>query len=251
MDSPTEIRAPSRLQLGTSRLERVGPGHSVFLDPSWIHLGDPDPGDRPGLLAQVASSWRVYGTVHLLEMGTDWVKNFRFRGSRGDALYTKTNFLPWHYTHGDALPFPDNSFDFVFSEHFFEHLWFDEAVALMEECRRILRPGGVLRTTVPDADLRTDMRPEAVGYPSRKLAFTHPAKHKTRWSIYLLDGALRSVGLEPVWVRYCDKEGVLHAGRPAFPEAYAGCVEQELIDRLDYVMRRGSLIVDGVKPPAR
>ena len=48
------------------------------------------------------------------------------------------------------LPFADQSVDFVYTEHFIEHLHKDQAERLLRECGRILRPGGVLRVSTPD-----------------------------------------------------------------------------------------------------
>lgn len=48
------------------------------------------------------------------------------------------------------LPAADASFDYVFSEHFIEHVTRDEALRLLRECVRVLKPGGVLRTSTPD-----------------------------------------------------------------------------------------------------
>jgi predicted SAM-dependent methyltransferase len=53
---------------------------------------------------------------------------------------------------GRPLPFPDESFDAVFSEHVLEHFSQDEAERLAQEIYRILRPGGCLRVIVPDAE---------------------------------------------------------------------------------------------------
>lgn len=47
------------------------------------------------------------------------------------------------------LDHKDNSVDFIFSEHFFEHLTRPEGVKLFKECYRVLKPGGVIRTTMP------------------------------------------------------------------------------------------------------
>lgn len=47
------------------------------------------------------------------------------------------------------LPHLDNSVDFIFSEHFLEHLTRPQALGLIKECHRVLKPGGKCRTTVP------------------------------------------------------------------------------------------------------
>jgi predicted SAM-dependent methyltransferase len=52
------------------------------------------------------------------------------------------------------LPFPDGSVKAIFCEHFFEHLDFDEEVHhFLADCKRILKPGGVMRLIVPDLEL--------------------------------------------------------------------------------------------------
>lgn len=48
------------------------------------------------------------------------------------------------------LPHPDNSVDFIFSEHFIEHVTKQQAVILLKECYRVLKPGGVIRISTPD-----------------------------------------------------------------------------------------------------
>lgn len=48
------------------------------------------------------------------------------------------------------LPFPDDTFNFIFSEHMIEHIPIVAARRLCLECVRILRPGGVLRVATPD-----------------------------------------------------------------------------------------------------
>ena len=48
------------------------------------------------------------------------------------------------------LPFPDDTFQAIYSSHVIEHLHRDGALALLSETRRVLRPGGRCRTLVPD-----------------------------------------------------------------------------------------------------
>ncbi len=51
-----------------------------------------------------------------------------------------------------GLPCPDEHFDLVYSSHVLEHLSSAEVEKLIQECRRVLRPGGTLRVVVPDLE---------------------------------------------------------------------------------------------------
>ena len=57
----------------------------------------------------------------------------------------------WDATH--RLPFEDGYVAGIFSEHMLEHIPFVNALALLRECRRVLRAGGILRVIVPDGQL--------------------------------------------------------------------------------------------------
>ena len=49
-----------------------------------------------------------------------------------------------------ALPFENDTFDNIFSEHVIEHISYPEGAYMLEECFRVLKPGGVLRVGTPD-----------------------------------------------------------------------------------------------------
>lgn len=49
-----------------------------------------------------------------------------------------------------GLPFED--VDFIFAEHFLEHLTLAEGIAFLRECRRVLSADGVLRLSTPNLD---------------------------------------------------------------------------------------------------
>jgi SAM-dependent methyltransferase len=71
-----------------------------------------------------------------------------------------------------TFPLPDASFDYVFSEHQLEHIAYSEALSMLRECRRILRPGGKIRLAVPSLDCllelvrpaRTDLQERYIRY---------------------------------------------------------------------------------------
>lgn len=52
-------------------------------------------------------------------------------------------------------PFPleDNTFDYVFSEHMIEHISYPEGGMMLQECYRVLRPGGKIRIATPDLEV--------------------------------------------------------------------------------------------------
>lgn len=51
------------------------------------------------------------------------------------------------------LPFPDNSVDYIFNEHFFEHLTVEEGLSSMKDFLRVLKPGGFMRIAMPDLEV--------------------------------------------------------------------------------------------------
>lgn len=105
------------------------------------------------------------------------------------------------------LPFRDRSVDAIFHEHLLEHLSYSDALALLEECRRVLRPGGVLRVCVPDfgryarSYASGDAFLEALrpGRPTRLLALAEVAYshgHRSVWDAETLTGTLDDLGLD-------------------------------------------------------
>lgn len=56
----------------------------------------------------------------------------------------------------DKLPFGNDTFDFVYSEHLLEHLTYDEGRCLIKECFRILNRDGVFRLATPNLGFLTE-----------------------------------------------------------------------------------------------
>lgn len=50
------------------------------------------------------------------------------------------------------LPFRSGSFEVIYCSHLLEHLYYVDAFALLRDCHRILRIGGVCRFVVPDLE---------------------------------------------------------------------------------------------------
>jgi len=48
------------------------------------------------------------------------------------------------------IPEESDTVDYIYHEHFIEHLTRDEGIALFKECFRVLKKGGVMRFSTPD-----------------------------------------------------------------------------------------------------
>lgn len=57
-----------------------------------------------------------------------------------------------HLDVSKPFPFEDNTFNFIYSEHNFEHLKFTESCSFLSESFRVLKPNGVIRIAAPDLD---------------------------------------------------------------------------------------------------
>jgi predicted SAM-dependent methyltransferase len=205
-----------RLHLGASRLEKLTSQQlEVFLDRTWLHLGEEkleNPNNKPLILVD----------------------------------YSQINFKSFYFRKGDKLNFKQNYFDHIFSEHFFEHLFLDESIELFREIYRILKPKGVMRTVVPDADLRPV--PEKIGFPGDQYSWSSQRKHKTRWSRYSLLPVLELTGFKVIPLRYYDKEGNLYNQIDNLPlPDHNRLLDIQILSEIRHIKRKNSLIVDAVK----
>ena len=118
-----------------------------------------------------------------------------------------------------GLPFENGYCDGVFSEHMLEHLSFADGLALLGECRRVLRVGCVLRIVVPDGELylteyARHLAGESICMPhgesdKAQFAIVTPMVsinrifrnhgHKFIWDFETLRLALQGAGFADVW----------------------------------------------------
>lgn len=54
-------------------------------------------------------------------------------------------------------PFKSNSINLIYTSHCIEHLKFETTSLLLNDCYRILSPGGILRIVIPDTDKLLDI----------------------------------------------------------------------------------------------
>src|SRR6266542_1237270 len=116
-----------KLQLGTSRFARLSPAaRAYFRKPGWIHLGDAEP--NAPLVERARDSVRDYGFLNAVKIaGRILTRRVTAPSSADECQVARPEVIPFFYQKGDVLPYEDGTFGFVFSEHFFEHLFLDEA----------------------------------------------------------------------------------------------------------------------------
>ena len=80
------------------------------------------------------------GSVYVT--GTSWL-NLDYASS--SPAVQRANLL-------GRLPLADATADLVYSSHFLEHIPREHVAPFLQECYRILKPGGVMRLVVPDLE---------------------------------------------------------------------------------------------------
>lgn len=82
-----------------------------------------------------------------------------YRGSGARQWYTEEQYLRImkehqfvHHNLDYGIPLPDASVDFIYSSHWLEHLYREDAGRLLREAYRVLKPSGCIRICVPDLE---------------------------------------------------------------------------------------------------
>lgn len=66
------------------------------------------------------------------------------------ALDGEPNYLNFQLL-SEPMPFPDGEFDGILASHLLEHFDAQDGLKLLKDCHRLLKPGGVILISVPNA----------------------------------------------------------------------------------------------------
>lgn len=122
-----------------SKIVKVNVGSGIKVAPDWINIDN-----------NFAILFKNYPNFVIDKFyDYSYYKNYI---SKKEFLYIlkKNKFIFHDVNYG--LPFNNNSVDYIYSSHFLEHLFLEDAKKLLRETFRILKKGGILRIVVPDLD---------------------------------------------------------------------------------------------------
>jgi SAM-dependent methyltransferase len=102
------------------------------------------------------------------------------------------------------LPLHENTVDFIYSSHFFEHLFKDDAANLLKACAQALKPGGTIRISIPDLAYAVSLY--GLGKKTEMLEDyffvagkgSYLARHKYMYDFDLIKTALEQAGFSGV-----------------------------------------------------
>lgn len=122
----------------------------------------------------------------------------------------------WRLDITRAWTCPDNTWDGVFSEHVLEMLTYSDAVFVLTECLRTLKPSGRIRISLPDLKQYVALyqgNGDPAGYPDfpdpvLAVAFlTQMHFHRSTWDARLMMRLLTEIGFEKAAeAAYCKGE---------------------------------------------
>ncbi|RMA57978.1 class I SAM-dependent methyltransferase [Ulvibacter antarcticus] len=87
---------------------------------------------------------------------------------------------------GNIFPMESETFDYIYSEHLFEHLTADQQINMLSEGARILKKGGIMRIATPSLDFlfnlyenpQTDMHSEYTEWTVNHSPYLQSVKEK-------------------------------------------------------------------------
>jgi predicted SAM-dependent methyltransferase len=131
------LRSGQRPALPDQGPVRLNLGSSLSVAEGWINID----GGLGALLAGLPRpllklAYRLSGSAE--------------RMSEGEFVDVLSRHRFVHHDLAYGIPFPDGCAEAIFSSHFFEHISRADAERLMGEAHRVLAPGGVIRTCVPN-----------------------------------------------------------------------------------------------------
>ena len=173
------------------KLAKVNLGCGLRVAQGWLNID--------GSLNAMAASWPGWtlDSLYRLSGAKQYYSLEQYRG-----ILRNHNFL--YHDLSISLPLYDNAVDFIYSSHFFEHLFKDDAAALLQSCLRALKPGGIIRISIPDLKYAISLYGKGMKREMLDDYFfvegkgSYLARHKYMYDFELLKDALELAGFSNI-----------------------------------------------------
>lgn len=185
------LKARQRLSIPSGfKSVRLNLGCGLAVTKGWINID----GSLNALVASMPS------IVHKIMYGLTGARQY-YSESEYCRLLSDHIFI--HHDLSYGIPFQDNTADYIYSSHFLEHLYKADAINLLRNSYRVLKPGGIIRVSIPDLEHAISM------YPGNKLQMlndyffvergdSHFSRHKYMYDFQMLSLLLQECGFHEV-----------------------------------------------------
>lgn len=131
----------------------------------------------------------------------------------------------------EGLPYPDSSVDIILASHFLEHLTREEGLEFLKECRRVLKPNGIIRIAVPDAKLLAEkyLKGEIMEYRHVNIG-VEKAKDEAEALYHLLLAGHKTIYDFPSLKRILEEAGFKDVKQMPFNKSQSEVIMKQTID---------------------
>ena len=137
-------------------------------------------------------------------------------------------FMQWDLSNG--LPYDDQVVDLIFLSHVLEHFDYATGKRLLRECRRVLKPDGVLRVAVPDAGNLFDLYAHGQLSSLREICGDEPEDDLQLLHAFLYGDEHRSIYDAQTLTRSLQDAGFSRVVKSAFGTSASEVMRRETID---------------------
>lgn len=170
----------------TGGLVKVNLGSGLRVAPEWMNVD--------GSIHAMCSRWPTKVLCWLYKHS-----DCQNTHSRDEYLQVikQNQFVHHGLEHG--VPYGDDTVDFIYSSHFLEHLFREDAEVLLRDAYRALKTGGCIRVAVPDLDhavklYQTGAKEEALAFFFSLTGAAYLNQHHYMYDFELLKNLLEKVG---------------------------------------------------------
>jgi predicted SAM-dependent methyltransferase len=196
----TWIKKRQRIETNDAQV-RVNLGSGLSVAPGWIHID--------GSLNALVSRWPSI----VLNRLYDWSDNRRWY-SREQYIRILKDHRFVHHRLEYGLPFGDETVDVIYSSHALEHMFREEAEALLRDARRALKPGGLIRIAVPDVEYACQLFHQGAKEQALEYFFSRSRSGYLNHHHYMYDFDLLKTLLETAGFRQVERRAFREGNVP-------------------------------------